>query len=270
MHPRLFTIGSFTQHTYGLLVAIAFMVALYIAVRLGRRDGLDGDQVFNLGVYMAVVGVIGSKALLILTDLSYYTRNPGQIFSLESLQAGGVFYGGLLSAVFFAVWYLHNRALPFLKTGDAFAPGVALGHAIGRLGCFSAGCCYGKPTSLPWGITFKDPYAHEMFGTPIGIPLHPTQLYEAVAETLIFFLLMWRWKRKSFDGQVLTLYLAVYGAVRFCLEFVRDDPDRGFVFGGWMSTSQFIAIILIVLAGAIWSFRHNTPPERVRPARSTA
>ena len=268
MHPRLFTIGGFTQHTYGFLVATAFIVGLAVAVRLARREGLSADKVFNLGVYVALAAVLGAKLLLVLTDLRYYARNPGEILSLASLQAGGVFYGGLVGAIVFALWYTRHAGLPLLKACDVFAPAVSLGHAVGRLGCFSAGCCYGKPTSLPWGVTFTDSYAHDMFGTPLGVRLHPTQLYEAFAETAIFFLLLARFRRKQFDGQVMALYLAVYGAVRFCLEFVRDDPDRGFLFGGWMSTSQFIAILMIVLAAAFWVWKRAVPAPAHRVPRT--
>jgi phosphatidylglycerol---prolipoprotein diacylglyceryl transferase len=266
MHPRLFTIGGFTQHTYGFLVATAFVVGLLVAVRLARREGLDTDKVFNLGVYVALAAVVGAKVLLILTDLSFYLRSPREMFSLASLQAGGVFYGGFLGAVALALWYTRYAQLPLLKVCDVFAPAVSLGHAIGRLGCFSAGCCYGKPTSLPWGVTFTDPYSHDMFGTPLGIRLHPTQLYEALAETMIFFLLLARFRKKQFDGQVMALYVGVYGVVRFCLEFVRDDPDRGFVFGGWMSTSQFIAIIMMAAAAMFWAWKRMAPKPQPQPA----
>ena len=258
MYPKLFTIGNFTQHTYGLLVAIAFLAGLWAAVGLARREGLDVSRVFNLGVYAALVAVAGAKLLMVLTDWQYYWRNPAQMLSLQSLLAGGVFYGGFLAAVAFGFWYTSRAGLPFLKTADAFAPVVALGHAIGRLGCFSAGCCWGKPSSLPWAVTFTDPYAHAMFGVPLGIPLHPTQLYEALAEALIFAALMFRWKRRSFDGQILALYLALYGAARFAVEFLRDDPDRAFLFRGLLSTSQLIAMLMLPLGAGLWYWRRQT------------
>jgi phosphatidylglycerol:prolipoprotein diacylglycerol transferase len=267
MHPKLFQIGGFVQHAYGVLVAVAFLVGLLVAVRLARRVGLDADRVFNLGVYVALAAFLGAKVLLIFSDWDYYRHNPGDIFSLYSLKAGGVFYGGFLAALLFAAWYTWRYHLPYLKTADAFAPGVALGHAIGRLGCFCSGCCWGKPTALPWGVTFTDPYAHEMFGVPLGVPLHPTQLYEALAEALIFTVLMWRWKKKAFDGQIVALYLALYGAARFAIEFVRDDPDRGFLFSGLLSTSQFIALLMLALATVIWWRKHASAAPRVQPAR---
>lgn len=257
MYPKLFSIGDFVQHTYGLLVAVAFLVGLWLAVRLARQDGLDTNRVFNLGVYSALAGLLGAKLLLVVTEWEYYSLNPGQILSLQSFQAGGVFYGGFLAAVVFATWYTRHARLPFLKIGDAFAPAVALGHAVGRLGCFSAGCCWGKPSTLPWAVTFTDPYAHKTIGVPLDIPLHPTQLYEAAAEALIFLILLWQRKKKSFDGQIFSLYLALYGAVRFGLEFLRADPDRGFLFDGRLSMSQFIAPLLIGVGAAIWYWRRG-------------
>ena len=255
MYPKLFTVGDFVQHTYGLLVAFGFVVALWLVTKLARRDGLDADRVFNLAVYSALAGFLGAKLLFLVTDLEYYMLNPRQALSLQSLQAGGVFYGGFLAAVIFAAWYTRRARLPFWKTSDAVVPAVALGHAVGRLGCFSAGCCWGKPSTLPWAVTFTDPYANQTFGVPLGIPLHPTQLYEAAAEALIFLFLLWQRKKKSFDGQIFALYLALYGAARFGLEFLRDDPERGFLFGGLLSTSQFIAPLLIAVSAALWYWK---------------
>ncbi len=263
MYPKLFSIGNFVQHTYGVLVAVAFLAGLWVAMRLARREGLDSDRVFNLAVYVALAAFVGAKLLLVVTDWRYYSLNPGQLLSLQSLQAGGIFYGGFLAAVIFAAWYTRRARLPFLKVADALAPGVALGHAVGRLGCFASGCCWGKPTSLPWGVTFTDLYAHQTFGVPLGIPLHPTQLYEAAAEALIFVFLLWYWKKKSFDGQILGLYLILYGAARFALEFVRDDPDRGFLFGGRLSTSQFIALLLVVASAGLWYWKRQAAVARL-------
>ena len=132
------------------------------------------------------------------------------------------------------------------STADALAPGVVLGQAIGRLGCFAAGCCWGKPTSLPWAVTFTDVYASRAVGTPMDTPLHPSQLYESGAAFLIFAFLLWLLPRKRFDGQVTLAYVALYSAVRFGLEFLRGDPERGSWFGGTLSTSQVIAIVLLL------------------------
>ena len=248
MYPKLFTIGDFVQHTYGLLVALGFVVALWLVTRLARRDGLDADRVFNLAVYSALAGFLGAKLLFLVTDWEYYMLNPRQALSLQSLQAGGVFYGGFLGAVIFAAWYTRRARLPFWKTGDAVVPAVALGHAVGRLGCFSAGCCWGTPSTLPWAVTFTDPYAKEIVGVPLGIPLHPTQLYEAFVEFAIFGILIYLASRKKFDGQIFWSYVAMYSVGRFVIEFFRGDLERGFVLGGSLSTSQVIAALLLAVA----------------------
>src|SRR5207247_2334573 len=185
-------------------------------------------------------------------DWSYYSHNPRAIFSLATLQAYGVFYGGLLAALAACVWYMHRHHMPMLKTCDVFAPGIALGHAIGRLGCFAAGCCYGKPTNLPWGVTFTNPLTHSLVGTPLNVRLHPTQIYEFLAEGLIFAVLITLFRRKSFDGQIAALYMFLYGIARYFLEFLRADPERGSVFGGVMTVTQFISILLVIGGAIMW------------------
>ena len=261
MFPRLLTIGDYSLPTYGVLVATAFAVGLLIAMRLSARSGLDGNRVFDMAVYTALAALAGAKIFYVLEDWGFYSAHPREIFSLGMLQAGGTFYGGFLAAVAMASWYIRRHGMPFLKTADAFVPGVSLGHAIGRLGCFSAGCCWGRPTTAAWAVTFTDPYAQKIVGVPLGVPLHPTQLYEALAEALIFAMLLAAWKRKSFDGQVLSLYLVLYGVARFLIEFVRDHPE-GLPLGGPLSASQWVAVVLVPAGVALWVLR--------RPASANA
>jgi phosphatidylglycerol:prolipoprotein diacylglycerol transferase len=258
MFPRIFTIGSFSLHTYGVLVVAAFVTGLLVATRLAASRGLDRNRVFDLGVYVALAAIAGAKVLMVLENLPYYLENPRAIFSVASLQSAGVFYGGFLAALGTAAWYMHRHGLPFFETADAFVPGVALGHGIGRLGCFAAGCCWGHPTSLPWAVTFTDPYAHDIVGVPLGVPLHPAQLYEFAALLLIFAVLMAVWKRRSFEGQVLSLYLMLYGVARFALEFTRDRSDNGMPWG-LVSVSQGIALLLALAGLAIWLSRRRAP-----------
>ena len=182
MYPELFHISFL--HTYGVLVALAFLAGLWMVTRLARQAGLDAEAVFNLGFYCAIAAIAGAKLMMILVDLPYYTEHPREIFSLATLQAGGVFYGGLLAALAVAAWQLRRTSLPALRTADVFAPGIALGHGIGRLGCFSAGCCWGVECHLPWAVKFTDPAANQLVGVPLNLPLHPTQLYESFAEFL--------------------------------------------------------------------------------------
>ena len=252
MHPQLFHIGRFFLPTYGLLVATGVLIGLWISVRNSARQGIDPEKAWNFGILIVLCGIVGAKILYIINDWSTYVAHPSEIFSFSTLQAGGVFSGGLIAALAAAVWYIRRHHLPALATCDAFAPGLALGHAIGRVGCFAAGCCWGKPTNAWWGVTFTNPVANALVGTPLGHALEPTQLFESAVELANFFLLMWMLKRKRFDGQVFAAYLVLYGVARFFLEFLRDDPGRGVVFGGAMSGTQLISIGLVILGGVIW------------------
>ena len=265
MFPQLFHIGRFFLPTYGVLVSIGVLVGLWISVRNSQRQGIDPEKAWNLGILVVLCGILGAKILYILVDLSYYRAHPSEIFSFSTMQAGGVFSGGLLAALLAAAWYIRRSHMPTLATCDAFAPGLALGHAIGRVGCFAAGCCWGKPTTHFWGITFKNPMANYLVGTPLGVPLEPTQLFESAVELANFFLLMWLFRRKKFDGQVIGAYLFLYGIARYFLEFLRDDPGRGEVFGGMMTGTQLIAIFLVIGGGLLWLRRS----PKVTPVAAT-
>jgi len=245
--------------SYGFLVSLGVLVGLWISVRNSRREAIDPEKAWNFGILVVLCGILGSKILYILVDLSYYTSHPREILSLSTLQAGGVFSGGLIAALMAAAWYIRKNHMPALATCDAFAPGLALGHAIGRVGCFAAGCCWGKPTNHFWGVTFTNPLAQQWVGTPLGQALEPTQLFEALVELANFFILMWFFQRKKFDGQVLGAYLFLYGFARYFLEFLRDDPGRGEVFGGMMTGTQLIAILLVIAGGVLWLRRAAKP-----------
>jgi len=258
--------GRFFLPTYGFLVSLGVLIGLWISVRNSERIGIDGEKAWNLGILMVLCGIVGAKVLYIINDWSTYSAHPADIFSISTLQAGGVFSGGLLAAFFAAAWYVRRHHLPVLGTCDAFSPGLALGHAIGRLGCFAAGCCYGKPTAHFWGVTFHNPLAFEIAGTPLNVPLEPTQLFEAAVELANFIFLMWLLKRRKFDGQIFGAFLFLYGIARFFLEFIRDDPGRGSVFGGAMSGTQLIAIGLVIGGGIIWWLRPGTKKVSAQPA----
>jgi prolipoprotein diacylglyceryl transferase len=154
MYPKLISIGSFFIPTYGVLVALGFLAGLMVTMRLASRAGLSAEKVTNLAVYCAIAGVVGAKLFMFLFDFSYYAQNPGEIFTLSTLQAAGVFHGGFIAALIVAALYMRQQKLPVLQTMDIFAPGVAIGQAIGRLGCFAAGCCWGRECDLPWGVRF--------------------------------------------------------------------------------------------------------------------
>jgi phosphatidylglycerol:prolipoprotein diacylglycerol transferase len=264
--PRLFHIGNFNMPTYGLLVSLGVLIGLWISVRNSQKQGINPDNAWNLGIIVVMCGIIGAKVLYIIVDWGEYAAHPGEIFSLNTLQAGGVFSGGLIGAFAAAAWYIHRHRMPALATCDAFAPGLALGHAIGRVGCFAAGCCFGKPTDHFWGVTFTSPIAHELVGTPIGEALQPTQLFESAVELANFFLLAWLLKRKKFDGEVIGTYFFLYGIARFFLEYLRGDPGRGDVFG-IITGTQLVALCLIAVGGFIWWLR---PEMKRMPAHATS
>jgi len=263
--PRLFHLGSFNLPTYGVLVATGVLVGLYVAARLSQRQGIDPEKAWNLGILGVLAAILGAKVLLIINDFGWYSQHPREIFSLSVLQAGGVFYGGVIAALAAGAWYVRKNHMPLLRTCDAFAPGLALGHAIGRIGCFAAGCCYGKPTSHWWGVTFRNPLAAAWVGTPLNVPLEPTQLFESAVELANFFILYWLIRRKKFEGQVIGAYLFLYGVARYFLEFIRNDPDRGSVFGGAMTGTQLISIFLVIIGGILW-VRRAQPKAEPKPA----
>jgi phosphatidylglycerol:prolipoprotein diacylglycerol transferase len=253
--PRLFHIGSFNLPTYGFLVSLGVLLGLWISVRNSEKQGINPDDAWNFGIVVVLSGIIGAKVLYIINDWSSYANNWREIFSLSTLQAGGVFSGGLIAAFVAAAWYIRKHHMPALGTCDAFSPGLALGHAIGRVGCFAAGCCFGKPTNHFWGVTFTNPLANLISETPLGQPLQPTQLFECAVELANFFILMWMLKRRKFEGQIFAAYLMLYGVARFFLEFLRGDPGRGEVFGGFMTGTQLISIFLVIIGGIIWWLR---------------
>jgi len=259
MYPDLFRIGNFPINTYGVFLALAFLGAIMITVRLSGRDRLPRERIYDLCLWMLLASLIGSKVLMLFTEPDY-REHPSLLFSLDFLRSGGVFYGGLIGAVLTGYFLMRRYKLPWWKTADACAPGIALGNVLGRQGCFSAGCCWGKPTTLPWGVKFTE-LGHEITGVPTGVYLHPTQLYESFAMLIVFFFLLWLHRHRRFSGQVILFYALLYAAVRFVIEFFRDDP-RGDIFGlttlTGLSTSQLIGIVvgLAALVLLIKRWRH--------------
>src|SRR5882762_6457739 len=227
MYPRLFELGPITLYTYGVLLAAAYLVGLKLAMVRAKARGLDANRVLDLGIYIIISALVGAKLLLLVTDFRTFKADPHELLTLA--RAGGVFYGGLILAVVVALWYIRRVGLPLWTTCDVFAPGIALGHVIGRFGCFFAGCCWGKPTSVPWAITFTSPFAAANVGTPLNVPLHPTQLYEAGAEFLILvFLLATEKAGRRFAGRTFWLYMLLYAVSRYIIENYRGD-ERGAV-----------------------------------------
>jgi phosphatidylglycerol:prolipoprotein diacylglycerol transferase len=266
MYPILLELGpNITVYTYGVLLAAAYLLGLKLAMSRAKARQLDQTRVLDLGIYIIISALIGAKLLLLITEFRTFTANPRELLTLA--RSGGVFYGGLILAVIVALWYIRRIGLPLWTTCDVFAPGIALGHVVGRFGCFFAGCCYGKPTDVAWAITFTNPFAAANVGTPLGVPLHPTQLYEAGAEALILVLLLATESRgRRYPGRTFWLYMLLYAVSRYIIEMFRGDP-RGTV--GIFSTSQFISVLLVPLSIVMLLYlrRRDTPePKRARKA----
>ena len=270
MHPILFTLGPITIYTYGVLVAAGFLIALLYARRQAPRAGLDPHKIWNVCIYGILVALLISKLWLVFSEWNFFVANPGLIFSVSTWQAGGTFYGGFLGGILWVVLYCHFKELPFWGVLDLLAPALALGHGIGRLGCFAAGCCYGKPTSLPWGVKFSSPVAQLLAGTPLGVSLHPTQLYEAAAEFLNFVLLVLLSARLHSSrppatvvrhGRIMGAYFILYGIERGAIEFFRGDPGRTLMFHDAVSLMQLVSIAFILAGAFLWwrALRPATP-----------
>jgi phosphatidylglycerol:prolipoprotein diacylglycerol transferase len=272
MHPILFeiprieflnwTLGPVPIRLYGLMIGLGFILGIFLAARQARKEGVSPERVLDLGVFVLLAAIVGSRVLFVLTNLHEFASKPLDAFALW--RGGLVFYGGLLAAVPVGIWYLKKHEMPVWKTMDIMAPSIALGQAFGRLGCFSAGCCYGAPSSGFFSVVFNDPHSL----APLGIPLFPTQLVESAGNLLIFLLLLLVRRYKTFDGQVFWLYALLYAVLRFVIEFFRGDAVRGLYFNNTISTSQIIAIGMAILAGImLWKLRTRPVPARRQAKR---
>lgn len=269
MLPKLISIGSFFLPTYGTLVAIGFLLGLFVTLRLAKRASLPREQITNLVIYCALAGLIGAKLFMILFDLPSYWNNPKSLFSLSTLQAAGVYQGGFLLALVVAIFYMLRQHLPAWETCDVFAPGLALGQAVGRIGCFSAGCCWGTETHVPWAVTFRNPQANDLTGVPLGVPLHPAQLYESFADLLIFLALYYRFGKQHTAGTILGWYLTLYSTARFAIEFFRYH-EQGLHFGlsytQWISLATLVAgVVLLILRRSEFTHPHGSVSVATSP-----
>jgi phosphatidylglycerol---prolipoprotein diacylglyceryl transferase len=252
MHPILFQSGPLTIYTYGVLVATGVVLGLWFARQQAGRAGLDREKIWNLGIYAILMALLVAKVWLLFSSWHDYLAHPREILSLATFESGGTFYGGVLGAILTIVIYSYVEKMPLVSVLDTFAAALPIGHAIGRLGCFFAGCCYGKPTTLPWGVTFTSPAAGRIAGTPLGIRLHPTELYEAGAEFANFLILLWVSRRQRFQGQLLGTYFLLYGLERGTIEFFRGDPGRTMLFHDSVSVMQVVSMALVLTGALLW------------------
>lgn len=239
MFPDLFSIGAFTIHTYGLFVAMGFFAGLIVAVRIGKSEGMGAQQIMDMGFVIILSAIIASRVTYVLMNISYYARQPLDIFRIW--QGGLVFSGGVIGVILTMLWYLKKHHLSFWKIADLWAPAAAIGQGIGRIGCFMAGCCYGKPTDSALGVVFTNPHSL----APLNTPLHPTQLYSSISGFIIFLILLLIHSKKKFEGQVFLWLLVLHSTSRLIIERFRGD-DRGVFLNTGMSVTQLIAILILV------------------------
>jgi len=245
MHPILFSIGPLTLRTYGALIALAFLAALRMAKWAGKDKGIPEKFLMDLSILLVFAGLLGARVFYVALNAPYYMTHP--LDSLKVWEGGLVFYGGFITAAAAGAWFARRHKVSVAVLADCLAPALAMGQAIGRWGCFFAGCCYGKPTTLPWAVRFKDPASL----APLDIDLHPVQIYEALGNLAIAFFLWWR-LRKNPDaprGQVFWLYVLLYGILRFGMELLRGD-DRGPLWAD-LFPSQLIALGAILVSASI-------------------
>jgi phosphatidylglycerol:prolipoprotein diacylglycerol transferase len=249
VYPKILDFGGFFLPTYGVLVAAGFLTALWVTGVLAKRAGMDPERVNNIAIYGALAGLLGAKLLMFVVDFDYYAKHPNEILTFATLQAGGVFYGGLMVALATGYYLLKKHSLPVESTLDLYAPGLAIGQAIGRLGCFAAGCCWGNHCLRPWAVTFTNSDAMQVTGVPLNVPMHPTQLYEAFTGLVVFTLVYRAIMRPHAGGSIIGLYLLLSGSARFFVEFFRyhQQPNP---FGGPLTTAQAISIGLAGLG--VW------------------
>jgi len=267
MFPILMHIGRLPVFSYGVMTGFGFLLAIVWMVHLAKQEGLSAAKMEGLGLVIVLGAGIGSKLLTALDYPGFYSGGWEHFVFDQMLGKGGVFYGGFLMATACSFVYFRLVKLPAGQVCDCAAPALALAQGLGRIGCFFAGCCWGMPTSSRLGVTFTSELAHDLTGVPLGVKLHPTQLYEAAAVLLVIPFLLWLRRTKTFQGEVFLAYILYYAVARFFLEFVRDDPRGRYVYN-LLSTSQVISLF-ILLFGLYLLFLLRTRPRLVRASLRT-
>lgn len=241
MHPIAFQFGSLTVTWYGIFLASGFMAGLWLASRRAPRDGIHPDTIIDLGPWLLVGAIIGARIFYVVSywNESFAGRPFKEVFMVQ--HGGLVYYGGLVGSSLACIAYASLKKLPLWKLADILAPSIALGYFFGRWGCLMNGCCYGRPTTMPWGIHF--PVGHETY--PIAV--HPTEIYDSLLNLGLYAFLAWFYRRKSFDGQVFALYLICYAVLRSFVEFYRGDYTPVHYWGG-LTPAQMVSIAIVIAA----------------------
>jgi phosphatidylglycerol:prolipoprotein diacylglycerol transferase len=256
VHPIAFNLFGLEIHWYGILVMIGFVAGLATAARRGMREGFAPEKIQDLGLWLIVGTIVGARVLYVV---SYWKESfAGQPWTeIFMVQRGGlVFYGGLIGASLATIIYAQSKKLPLWKMADVLAPSIPLGYFFGRLGCLMNGCCYGRPTDLPWAIHF--PQGHPTY--PQGV--HPTEIYESLLGLGLYAGLAWLYRRKKFDGQIFAIYLMCYAVMRGLVESLRGDYPVYYL-GGWATPAQLVSFGIFA-AGLILYWQ--LPRKEVQPA----
>ncbi len=248
MHPIAFHIGSFAVHSYGVMMALAFLAGLWTATLRARRENISGERVADVTLWLMVGAILGARIVYVTTywKQEFADQPLSEIFMIQ--HGGLVYYGGLIGATIAGMIYIHWKKMPLWKTADVFAPSIALGSVFGRIGCLLNGCCYGRACSLPWAISFPaDNPLH-----PPTTPVHPTEIYDALLNLVLYIFLAWLFRRKKFDGQIFATYLIVYAVFRSIVEYFRGDypPDHvHFTFG--LTSAQLVSVPIFIIGLAL-------------------
>jgi len=249
MHPILLQFGNVEIRWYGVMIALAFLSGTFLGAREARRKGYDPELIYDLLFYVMIAGIIGARLYYVLvSNPVYFVHHPLDIVAIW--RGGMALHGGLMGGLLAGIWFCRKRQLAFWSFADLLTPSIMLGQAVGRGACTLNGCSYGKPTNLPWAITFTNPAAQ----APHNIPLHPTQFYEMATDILIFTILWNFRKRTRFDGQLFLTYAVVYAVARFVLEFFRGDS---LLFGGLLPVPQVFSVFLLITALAFYVRRQS-------------
>jgi phosphatidylglycerol---prolipoprotein diacylglyceryl transferase len=259
VHPLLFHVGNLAIPTYGVLTAAALLAGLAAAVWQARRAGLSSEKVWNLGLAAILAALCGGRLLLIATHLETFRAHPFWVLGLATVSGAWMALGGAAMGAGAALLYALAEGLPLAATADAVAPAAALAFAINRVGAFCGGLAWGRPTTLPWAVTYHSVVAYLWYRVPLGVPLHPVQLYDAAASLAILAVLLGMGRRRGGvrAGEIAGAWLFLYGLARFFVEFCRGDETP--ILGGFVTAPQALAMAAVAAGGALWLRREAKP-----------
>lgn len=232
------------------MMALAFLAGLWTATRRARRANIPGDRIADVTLWLMLGAILGARIVYVTTywKQEFADQPFAEVFMIQ--HGGLVYYGGLIGAVVAGIIAIRCLKLPLWKTADVFAPSIALGSVFGRIGCLLNGCCYGRTCDLPWAITFTNPQANKYSNTPLGVPLHPTEIYDALLNLLLYFFLAWMFRRKQFDGQIFATYLILYAVFRSIVEYFRGDYPDDHIHAG-LTSAQLVSVPIFITGLAL-------------------